>query len=154
MSKLRVWRLACAVSMIFAFKAQAAEPGGCDKFTWSVEKQLAAFNAPGLPVVSNGSARNVSSAAFVLKLAPTAAAKLPNPPERAPKESNSFAGYASFAEPSSSGPVQVSLSGAGWIDVIQGGNYLKPTGFSGVLDCAGCGRSCDFSSMLRLSCSS
>ena len=63
-------------------------------------------------------------------------AKLPTPPERAPKE-GTFAGFASFKAAPKAGLYTVSLSVGGWVDVVQDGHFLKPVAFSGATDCDG-----------------
>jgi hypothetical protein len=65
-----------------------------------------------------------------------AEAKLPNLPERAPKD-GTFAGFASFKAPAKAGLYTISLSAGAWIDVVQDGHDLKPKGFSGATDCDG-----------------
>jgi hypothetical protein len=69
-------------------------------------------------------------------LQPPAEAKLPTPPERAPKE-GTFAGFASFTTAPKAGIYTISLSKGGWIDVVQDGHALKPKAFSGATDCDG-----------------
>ena len=59
------------------------------------------------------------------------------PPERAPKNPDSFAGKIEFAAAAKPGAYSITLSDGAWIDVIQGGRYLKPTAFTGVLECPG-----------------
>ena len=73
---------------------------------------------------------------MTLALLPPAEAKLPSPPERAPKE-GTFAGFAAFKSPPKDGIYTVSLSAGGWVDVVQDGHFLKPKDFSGVTDCDG-----------------
>ena len=63
-------------------------------------------------------------------------AKLPSPPERAPKE-GTFAGFASFKTVPKAGLYTISLSSGGWLDVVQDGQFLKPKAFSGATDCDG-----------------
>src|SRR6202035_5241687 len=69
-------------------------------------------------------------------LSAPAEARLPTPPERAPKE-GTFAGFASFKSPPKAGIYTVSLSAGGWVDLMQDGHLLKPNGFSGATDCDG-----------------
>jgi hypothetical protein len=69
-------------------------------------------------------------------LRPPAEAKLPSPPERAPKE-GTFAGFASLKNPPKAGIYTFSLSAGGWVDVMQDGHFLKPKAFSGATDCEG-----------------
>ena len=63
-------------------------------------------------------------------------AKLPTPPERAPKE-GTFAGFTSVRTAPKPGIYTVSLSAGGWVDVVQDGHFLKPKAFSGATDCEG-----------------
>ena len=44
----------------------------------------------------------------------------------------------------SPGRYKITLSDAGWIDVIQDGQYLKPVAFTGALDCPGLRKSVEF----------
>jgi hypothetical protein len=63
-------------------------------------------------------------------------AKLPSPPERAPKE-GTFAGFTSIKAAPKAGIYTISLSAGGWVDVVQDGHFLKPKAFSGATDCDG-----------------
>jgi hypothetical protein len=74
--------------------------------------------------------------ALTLGLSAPAEARLPAPPERAPKE-GTFAGYTTFKAPPKAGTYTVSLSAGGWVDVVQDGHALKPKAFSGATDCDG-----------------
>ena len=65
-----------------------------------------------------------------------AEAKLPTPPERAPKD-GTFAGFASIKTAPKAGLYSFSLSAGGWVDVVQDGHSLKPKAFSGATDCDG-----------------
>ena len=67
---------------------------------------------------------------------PPAEAKLPTPPERAPKE-GTFAGFATFKTAPKAGIYTISLSAGAWVDVVQDGHVLKPKAFSGATDCDG-----------------
>ena len=63
-------------------------------------------------------------------------AKLPTPPERAPKD-GTFAGFANFKSAPKAGIYTISLSAGAWVDVVQDGHFLKPKAFSGATDCDG-----------------
>jgi len=69
------------------------------------------------------------------KLVAPADAKLPTPPERAPKD-GTFAGFTGIKAPKA-GLYTVSLSSSAWVDVVQDGHLLKPVAFSGATDCDG-----------------
>src|SRR5665213_2509558 len=77
----------------------AEEPSGCDKFKWPVDRERAALTAPDrVKLVSGGELAAVPSTGITLALRAPADAKLPTPPERAPKE-GTLAGFASFKSP-------------------------------------------------------
>ena len=74
----------------------AEEPSGCDKFKWPIERERAALTAPDrIKLASGGELAALPSTGITLGLQPPAEAKLPTPPERAPKE-GTFAGFANF----------------------------------------------------------
>jgi hypothetical protein len=115
----------------------AEEPSGCDKFKWPIERERAALTAPDrVKLSSGGELAAVPATAITISLVAPAEAKLPTPPERAPKE-GTFAGFASFKNAPKPGLYTVSLSAGAWIDVVQDGHALKPKGFSGATDCVG-----------------
>jgi len=127
-----------ALLLLGAAPAWAAEePSGCDKFKWPIERERAALTAPDRAKLSSGNElAAMPSSGITLALVPPADAKLPSPPERAPKE-GTFAGFASVRTAPKAGLYTVSLSAGGWVDVVQDGHFLKPKGFSGATDCVG-----------------
>jgi hypothetical protein len=115
----------------------AEEPSGCDKFKWSIERERAALTAPDrIKLASGGELTALPSTGILLGLRAPAEAKLPSLPERAPKE-GTFAGFANIKVAPKPGIYTVSLSTGGWVDLMQDGHFLKPTGFSGATDCDG-----------------
>jgi hypothetical protein len=115
----------------------AEEPSGCDKFKWNIEHERAALTAPDrIKLVSGGELNALPSTGVTLALVAPAEAKLPSPPERAPKE-GTFAGFANFKSAPKAGIYTISLSAGGWVDVVQDGHFLTPRGFSGATDCDG-----------------
>jgi hypothetical protein len=115
----------------------AEEPSGCDKFKWPIEHERAALTAPDRVKLSSGAElAAVPATGMTFGLVPPAEAKLPTPPERAPKE-DTFAGFASFKAAPKPGIYTISLSAGAWIDVVQDGHALKPKGFSSATDCDG-----------------
>jgi hypothetical protein len=127
-----------ALLLLGAVPAWAAEePSGCDKFKWSIERERAALTSPDrVKLASGGDLAALPSTGITLGLSAPADAKLPTPPERAPKE-GTFAGFASFKTAPKAGIYTVSLSAGGWVDVVQDGHFLKPKAFSGATDCDG-----------------
>src|SRR5271156_1764469 len=115
----------------------AEEPSGCDKFKWPIEHERAALTAPDrIKLASGGEIAALPSPGMPLALHAPADAKLPTPPERAPKE-GTFAGFANFKSAPKAGIYTISLSAGGWVDVVQDGHFLKPKAFSGATDCDG-----------------
>jgi hypothetical protein len=127
-----------AIVLLAAAPAKAAEePSGCDKFKWSIERERAALTAPDrVKLASGGELTALPSTGMTLGLSAPAEARLPTPPERAPKE-GTFAGFTTFKAPPKAGTYTVSLSAGGWVDVVQDGHALKPKAFSGATDCDG-----------------
>jgi hypothetical protein len=115
----------------------AEEPSGCDKFKWPIERERAALTAPDrVKLASGDELAALPSTGVTLALRAPAEAKLPSPPERAPRE-GTFAGFATFKSSPKAGIYTVSLSAGGWVDVVQDGHFLKPKAFSGATDCEG-----------------
>src|ERR1700704_3649812 len=115
----------------------AEEPSGCDKFKWPIERERAALTAPDrAKLASGGEIAALPSTGMTLALRAPAEAKLPSPPERAPRD-GTFAGFASFKGAPKAGIYTVSLSAGGWVDLVQDGHFLKPKAFSGATDCEG-----------------
>jgi hypothetical protein len=115
----------------------AEEPSGCDKFKWNIDHERAALTAPDrVKLASGGEVAALPATGMTLALRAPADAKLPTPPERAPKD-GTFAGFASFKSAPKAGIYTVSLSAGGWVDVVQDGHALKPKAFSGATDCDG-----------------
>jgi hypothetical protein len=115
----------------------AEEPSGCDKFKWNIEHARAALTAADRAKLNSGSEETaIPPTGMILSLVKPADAKLPTPPERAPKD-GTFAGFASFKTAPKAGIYTVSLSAGAWIEVSQDGHFLKPKAFSGATDCDG-----------------
>jgi hypothetical protein len=130
--------LLIALVLLGATPAWAAEePSGCDKFKWNIDHERAALTAPDrVKLVSGSELSALPSTGITLGLSAPAEAKLPSPPERAPKE-GTFAGFASLKSAPKAGLYTVSLSAGAWVDVVQDGHFLKPKAFSGATDCDG-----------------
>jgi len=133
-------RKSCLVVLLLLGAAPAwaaEEPSGCDKFKWPIEHARAALTAPDrAKLASGGELAALPSSGITLALVAPADAKLPNPPERAPKE-GTFAGFTSVKTAPKAGLYTISLSAGGWVDVVQDGHFLKPKAFSGATDCDG-----------------
>lgn len=114
----------------------AEEPSGCDKFKWPIERDRAALTAPDRARLASGAEQAaIPASAITLGLVAPQDAKLPRPPERAPKD-GTFAGFTSI-KAAKAGLYTVSLSAGAWVDLVQDGHFLKPLAFSGATDCDG-----------------
>jgi hypothetical protein len=126
--------------------ALAQEPRGCDKFKWKLDAEHALLRSPAAAKIRSGAALDrLPATALAVGLVPLTAANMPMPPERAPKVPASFAGYVRVGALPGAGSYLVTLSTEGWVDVVQGGRYVKSTGFSGVQGCEGMRKSVKFS---------
>jgi hypothetical protein len=130
--------LLIAFALLSAVPAWAAEePSGCDKFKWPIERERAALTAPDrVKLASGGELAALPATGMTLALQAPADARLPTPPERAPKD-GTFAGFTSIKTAPKAGIYTVSLSAGGWVDLVQDGHFLKPRAFSGATDCDG-----------------
>jgi hypothetical protein len=129
---------AVALTLLGATSAFAAdEPSGCDKFKWDITHARAALTAPDRAKLASATEfAALPTSGFILGLVTPADAKLPTPPERAPKD-GTFAGFSKVTAAPKAGLYTISLSSGAWIDVVQDGHTLKPAGFSGATDCDG-----------------
>jgi len=121
--------------------------GGCAAFKWPLDKERQAFDDAGIEQVASGAARGgLKEQAFVLALHPDTDVPYTLPPARRKKEADSprFGGILAFSAPEKPGTYQVTLSGEGWIDLIQQGASLKAADHSGVRDCPGLRKSVRF----------
>jgi hypothetical protein len=127
-----------AFVLLGAVPAWAAdEPSGCDKFKWNIDHARALLTAPDRAKLGPGSElAALPSTGVTIALVAPADAKLPTPPERAPKD-GTFAGFAKFSGLPKAGSYTISLSKGAWIDLVQDGHFLKPTAFSGATNCEG-----------------
>jgi hypothetical protein len=137
--------LVALMSAAAATPCLAQEPIGCDKFKWPLDKERATLTGTDLPKLASGATITWPIPwATILTLHPFADAKLPMPPERAPKSPSSFAGFVEARAPAKAGTYKITLSSEGWIDVAQGGHAVKSSAFSGATGCEGVRKSVKF----------
>jgi len=123
--------------------ARAQEGSGCAGFKWPLDSERAALIRPDKPSLGNGGALALN-VATTLELQPLASAALPKEPERGPRSPQAFAGHFALPAPAKAGVYKVTISSPGWIDVLDGGNYLHPKAFSGATACEGARKSIKF----------
>jgi len=123
--------------------AQAQEGSGCGGFRWPLEPERAALIRSDKPSLANGGALALNIA-MTLELQPLTSAGLPKAPERAPKLAQAFVGHFALAAPAKPGVYKITISSPGWIDVLDGGDYLHPKAFTGAVGCDGARKSVKF----------
>jgi hypothetical protein len=133
------------LALCIATPAFAQEPVGCDKFKWPLDKERATLTGSDLPKIDSGSRVNwVIPFATTFTLMPLAEAKLPVAPDRAPKSNDAFAGFLQVPAPVKRGIYKITLSSAGWIDVVQDGRRMQSITSTGVRGCDGVRKSVKF----------
>jgi hypothetical protein len=95
-------------------------------------------------IKSGGEVSQPIAAAVMVALMPLTSANLPVPPSRAPKTPDTNAGFVRVSAIPKAGTYRVTLSHGAWIDVVQDGQVLKSTAFSGVTGCDGIAKSVKF----------
>ncbi len=131
------------IALLIAAPAFAQEPVGCDKFKWPLDHERALLASPS-QLASGAEMAQPLAQAVTVALVPLANAKLPVPPSRPPKSPDTYAGFINAPAIPKSGTYRVTLSAPAWIDVIQNGQALKSTAFSGASGCAGIAKSVKF----------
>jgi hypothetical protein len=153
LTELRGVALAVALALLApAALAQDAAPkgapekgmsGGCEAFKWPLDKERAAFDAPGLERTASGAARGpLTEQAFALTLVPAKDVVFTIPPAK--KKNDGFGGLVAFAAPEKPGVYQVTLSGEGWIDLVQEGKAVRTSDHTGAKNCPGLRKSVRF----------
>lgn len=131
------------LALLMAAPALAQEPIGCDKFKWPVDRERALLANP-TQMASGGTVSQPLSEAVLVVLVPIADANLPLAPSRAPKSSNTYAGFVRVPAIPQAGTYRITLSHGAWIDVVQEGHELESVTFSGVSGCDGIAKSVKF----------
>lgn len=121
--------------------------GGCEDFKWPLAKERAAFDDASLEKVVSGGARGpLKEQAFELALIPAVDVAYSLAPAIKKKDAGAaqFGGILRFAAPEKPGVYQVTLSGEGWIDLVQNGIALQSADHSGAKNCPGLRKSVRF----------
>ena len=119
--------------VLLAAPAGAAQTGGCGAFAWPIAADLELLAQPRW-VKSGASADVAGPVGFRLELKEDASADFVLPPQRrsAPRSQGGTLRFE--ARP---GVYQITLTETAWTDLVQDGQALPPTEFSGVTDCEG-----------------
>jgi len=124
--------------LITLLDAASAAEDGCEKFAWSIARELAWFAAPDKSSVPAGeTVAGFSERAIVIRLQPADQASFELPPERKPRTDQWFGGTVRFPAVKKAGNYQITLSDEAWVDIVQDGRYARSVGSSGRSDCPG-----------------
>ncbi len=116
--------------------AMAQDKPPCDQFDWSVKRELALLKDTDLETVLSGATiASLPSQGVALELMPHAAVEYVQAPGRAPKSEGSFGGVLQVLNVDKAGAYNVTLSGEGWIDIIQNGKAVASIAHTGKKDC-------------------
>jgi hypothetical protein len=133
----RSYLVFAALAAAASSAATRAEESGCDKFAWPVQTEQRLLQRPEkITAYSGKSFGGLPDGPIELTLPRLDQAGFEKPPERTPKNLDSFGGVLKIATVVS-GVVQISLSGNAWVDAIQDGRYLRPAAHTGALNCPG-----------------
>ena len=119
----------------------------CTGFAWSVDKEIEWFKQEGTPEVAHdGTVAALPSGAIMLKLIATKDIAFQVKPALKQQALGpaSFSGWVKIEGQIAPGLYQISLSENAWIDVIQGGEALQSTAFTGKHECTSLRKSVRF----------
>lgn len=143
----RFARSAFAACLLWPAAGWAAGTGGCDSFEWPLKTELEWMKAADSEAAQSGASFAAPPAkAIALTLQPADAVKFDIAPTGKGKAEagKAFGGIVKFDGVPAPGLYQVSLSGPGWIDVVQDGKALQTEAHTGKSDCDGLRKSVRF----------
>lgn len=130
---------AFAIAVVLAPAMAKAQDAGCTGFSWPLEAEVKAMSGPA-KVTAAHEAKAVAFAeqpiAMALKPSKTVTLPVPTEIKRQAIGADTFSGWIELAAVPAPGLYQVSLSLDAWIDLVQGGNRLQSSGFTGRRECA------------------
>lgn len=135
------------VAVLGATSAAFAAERGCDGTAWPIATEVAWMNAGNIQIVNSGETiKTPPEAAMSVVLRPAFQVKLPVPPSGRPKKIgiDNYSGLVKFDGLPKPGLYQVSVSGNGWIDVVQNGTTLAVVAETEAADCIGVRKSFRF----------
>jgi len=133
----RIALTACAAVLV-SLPAVAAETGGCSAVAWPLDIEQTWFAAHEIARAQSGASfPGPPEKGIEVTLLPAARAQLPAKPSGEPKSkpADAYAGIVTLAAVEKPGLYQVTLSGPGWIDVVQNGAALDDVEHTGIKDC-------------------
>jgi hypothetical protein len=139
MKSLPSYIVGCIALVAVAGQATADEKkAGCDSFLWPLTTEIALIKSAESITADTGDALPAPpiDKAIALSLKPAPEVQLPAKPTSTPKadDASKFAGFVNFTK-AEKGHYQVTMSGPGWIDVIQNATPLEATGHTGSPGC-------------------
>lgn len=137
MKKMR--SVATFVALIaLSIPVSAAGTGGCESFSWPLKTEITWMGeSDSIALQSGASVTELPAKAMLVTLLPQDQAALSVTPSGKSKVApeNAHAAIINFADVPGAGAYHVSLSGPGWIDVVQNGATLDAVAHTGKADC-------------------
>jgi hypothetical protein len=141
----RILALCLIAPIIAAFipaSVARAAGAGCDGGRWPLAAIQAHFNGT-LPALVSGEALPGLGAPTQITLSPQAEVTFPHPPGRPAKADPAYGAIVKLG-PQPAATYQVTVSGGAWVDLVEGGELVKPTGYIRRNDCPGVDKSIRF----------
>ncbi len=137
---MRTAYLTIALALLAPCVAQADDLSACSKFKWSIERERLLLASPK-PLAADG-ALDIGVSGFHVALADGDKFAFSAKPQRAPKPGTHAAALTLAVK--TDGVYDVTLSDEGWIDVVDHGQTIASTAFSGQKGCPGVRKSVRF----------
>jgi hypothetical protein len=135
--------LAAAACIAPSFAAPQDFPA-CQQFGWPIAREAALLNESSIETVLSGATlSSFPPKGLAVELQPHPTMDYVLPPGGEPKE-DSFGGVVTIASVPKAGAYQATLSGEGWVDMIQNGKALAFTAETGKEGCPGVRKSLRF----------
>jgi hypothetical protein len=96
-----------------------------------------------LPALASGETLPGLGAPAQVNLSPQSDVTFPHPPGRAAKANPAYGAIVKLG-PQPAATYQVTVSGGAWVDLVEGGEIVKPTGYIRRNDCPGIDKSIRF----------
>jgi hypothetical protein len=119
-----------------------AAGAGCDAGRWPLSAIQTHFGGT-LPALANGEPLPALGAPALVNLSAQAEVTFPHPPGRSSKANPAYAAVLKLGvEPAAT--YQITVSNGAWVDVVENGELVRPSGYFRTKDCPGVNKSIRF----------
>jgi hypothetical protein len=137
-----VYFSALIVPLALCASPTLAATTGCDAGKWPLSVVQGRFGGT-LPAVANGDSLPTLGAPVLVNLSAQADVAFVHAPARAAKANPAFAAVVKLG-PKPAATYQVTVSDGAWVDLVEGGEIVKQSGYVHRKDCAGVDKSIRF----------